>query len=118
MSKKKYINAAEKQKAWRLRHGQKRKVPIELRRGEPLGSSETTFRAIKEGESWENYGKYVHASVEAARKRQGVAGGKERIDLKSGGEIKGGQVFPVDYYEMRIEFEKPPEGKKMSKRTK
>lgn len=129
MTKKKYANAAEKQKAWRIRHGQKRKVPLEFRRGESLGSSETTFRARKEGETWEEYGKYISTSVEAARKRQVVAGGKERTDTKPGGKerttlkpngdpLNLPRTFPVEYYEMRREIEKPPEGRKLKEKKK
>lgn len=116
MSKKKYKNAAEKQKAYRLRHGQHRKVPLDLRRGELLGASETTFRDIKEGESWEEYGKYVSASVKAARKRQVVAGGKERTDPKPGSDEKGTRIYPGDYYEMRRVMEIPLEGRKIKEK--
>ena len=107
MSKKKYKNAAEKQKAWRIRHGQRPKVPLELRRGEELGASETTFRERKEGETWEEYHEYVLASVKAARKRQASAkgaGGKEKIE-KPGGDVKGVGVYSVDYYELQRQRE-------------
>ena len=109
MSKKKYKNAAEKQKAWRIRHGQPRKVSIELRRGEELGASETTFRLRKEGESWEEYGKYVEESVSAARKRQASAkgGGAVPTPVKPGGDTRGTAVYPGDYHEMRCVVEKP-----------
>lgn len=110
MTKKKYANAAEKQKAWRIRHGQARKVSIELRRGEELGASETTFRLRKEGESWEEYGKYMEKSVNAARKRQASAKGSG-----FGGDIKGAAVYPGDYSEMRRVVEKPIKGRRVKK---
>ena len=116
--KRKYKSAAEKQKAWRIRHGQLHKVPLELRRGEELGASETTFREKKKEESWEEYGKYVNASVQAARKRQVSAkgaGGKEKV-AKPGGDVKGVRVYSGDYYEMRRELERDLE--KLTKRRK
>ena len=119
MTKKKYKNAAEKQKAWRIRHGQSRKVPLALRRGEELGASETTFREKKEGETWEEYGKYVEASVRAARKRQASAGGKEiKGEVKPGGDLRGQRVYSGDYYEMRREANKPPEGRKIKEKRR
>lgn len=129
MSKKKYANAAEKQRAWRLRHGQKKKVPLEFRRYEPLGSSETTFRNKKEDETWEDYHKYLIASINAARKRQVTAGGEERKDEKPGGgkrkrKIEGKNieqeeiVFPEEYYEIRRNWEKSPEGKKIKEKRR
>lgn len=119
MTKKKYKNVAEKQKAWRIRHGQKKKVPLELRRGEELGASETTFRNKKEGETWEEYHKYLTASINAARKRQAASGGKEMKEvLKSGGDTRGQQVYLGDYYEMRREIEKPPEGRKIKQKRR
>ena len=119
MTKKKYANAAEKQKAWRVRHGQKKKVPLELRRGEELGASETTFRNKKDGETWEEYSKYLKASVLAARKRQISAGGKEmKGDLKPGGDTRGQRVYPGDYYEMRRKQDKPPEGRKIKQKRR
>ena len=118
MSKKIYKNAAEKQKAWRLRHGQKKKVPLELRRGEELGASETTFRNKKEGETWEEYHKYLTAGIDAARRRQISAGGKEVKGEKPGGDARGQRVYPGDYYEMRREMEKPPEGRKIKQKRR
>ncbi|MCK4307392.1 hypothetical protein KAW50_04095 [candidate division WOR-3 bacterium] len=119
MTKKKYANAAEKQRAWRIRHGQKQKVPLALRRGEELGASETTFRQKKEDESWEDYHKYLTASINAARKRQKSAGGKEiKREVKPGGDARGQRVYPGDYYEMRREVDKPPEGKKIKEKFK
>lgn len=120
MSMKKYANAAEKQKAYRLRHGQRPKVPLALRRGEELGASETTFREKKEGETWEEYGKYINASVQAARKRQAAAGGKESKEVvKPGGDERGQRVYPGDYYEMRRETEKPQaEGRKIKEKRR
>ena len=127
MTKKKYANAAEKQKAWRIRHGQKKKVPLEFRKVEQLGASETTFRQKKEEETWEEYHKYLTASIIAARKRQISAGGKEREDKKPGGHKakaegknteKRETVFPVEYYEMRKDWEKPPEGRKIKEKRR
>lgn len=119
MTKKKYANAAEKQRAWRLRHGQKKKVPLVLRRGEELGASETTFREKKEEETWEEYDKYILASVHAARKRQAIAGGKEIKEApKPGGDTRGQRVYPGDYYEMRREIDKPPEGRKIKEKKR
>ena len=114
--KKVYKNAAEKQRAWRIKHGQKRKVPLEIRRGEALGSSETTFRAKKEDESWEAYRKYIAESTEAARRRQSSAAGAGE-DTKT--SVPGGiasrerrytgvdeTAFQEDYYELRAKYEK------------
>ena len=128
MTKKKYANAAEKQRAWRIRHGQKQKVPLEFRKAEQLGASETTFRQKKEDETWEEYHKYLTASINAARKRQISAGGKERKEEKPGGKTRAkGEgknseneeiVFPIEYYERRREWEKPPEGRKIKGRKR
>ena len=119
MTKKKYANAAEKQRAWRIRHGQKKKVPLALRRGEELGASETTFRQKKEDETWEEYHKYLTASINAARKRQASAGGKEiKGEAKPGGDLRGQRVYPGDYYEMRKEADKPPEGRKIKEKRR
>ena len=136
MTKKKYKNVAEKQKAWRIRHGQPRKVPLEFRKVEELGSSETTFRNKKEDETWEEYHKYLTSSINAARKRQAIAGGKERKDEKPGGrrgtkakqkgEVKNMEkeevVFPVEYYEMQrereLELEKIIKGRKIKEKRR
>ena len=120
MTKKKYANAAEKQKAWRQRHGQKKKVPLEIRRGEELGASETTFRQKKEEETWEEYHKYLTASINAARKRQVSAGGKEikKEVEKPGGDLGRQRVYSGDYYEMRREKEKPLEGRKIKEKRR
>ena len=136
MTKKKYANAAEKQRAWRLRHGQKKKVPLEFRKVEELGSSETTFRNKKEDETWEEYHKYLTSSINAARKRQAIAGGKERKDEKPGGRrgMKAKQkgkvknmekeevVFPVEYYEIQrereLELEKIIKGRKIKEKRR
>ena len=120
MTKKKYRNAAEKQRAWRIRHGQPRKVPLALRRGEEMGASETTFRQKKEEETWEEYSKYIQSSVSAARKRQVSAGGKEikKEVEKPGGDLREQRVYPGDYYEMRREIEKAPEGRKIKEKRR
>ena len=73
--KRMYRNAAEKQKAWRIKHGQKRKVSIEIRRGERLGASESEIRGKKEGETWEEYHTFVARTVTTARMRQAKATG-------------------------------------------
>ena len=100
-----YKNAAEKQKAWREKHGQKRKVPLEIRRGEELGSSETTIRQKKEDETWEQYHEYLTKAVTTARKReQKTGGGKIRIP-KPGGDVIRSE-FGEDYYETRYQYEK------------
>jgi hypothetical protein len=71
--KRKYKNAAEKQKAFRLRHGQKVKVPVEIRRGEKLGSQETDLRAKKEGETWDGAEIYeIQYQHEQSLKKLGV----------------------------------------------
>lgn len=110
MSKKKYANAAEKQRAWRIRHGQKKKVPLELRRGEKLGSQSGDIRTKKEGESWEAYRKYVESAVLKAEYREkgavvpqieeGVSTGAKR----SAGGYKEPE-FSEDYYEIRRKYE-------------
>ena len=129
MSKKKYANVAEKQKAWRIRSGkQKRKVPLELRRGEPLGSSEVELREKKEGETWEEYHKYISATTAVARKRQQSArgaGSKEQI-VSAGGSARKERrfqgvdetVFSGDYYEMRKEHEEELEKSTKSRKIK
>jgi len=100
-----YANAAEKQKAWREKHGQKRKVPLEIRRGEELGSSEATIRPKKEGETWEEYHTYINRATTTARKRQArIGGGKIRIP-KPGGDVIRSE-FGEDYYETRYQYEK------------
>ena len=105
MSKKKYANAAEKQRAWRLRHGQKRKVPLEIRRGQELGSGETTLREKQEGETWQEYHEYILKSIEGARGRERRASGKLIKGEKPGGDMRWVLVYPGDYYEMQRERE-------------
>lgn len=119
MSKKKYKNAAEKQKAWRIRHGQKRKVPLEIRRGQELGSSETTFREKKEDETWEDYHAYLLKSIEGARGREKRASGNLIKGEKPGGDLRWVTVYPGDYYEMeRKRVAGYQEGKIKQKRRK
>ena len=111
--KKKYANAAEKQRAWRLRHGQPRKVPLEIRRGERTGASETELRERKEGESWEEYHSYLSKSVSTARRRQEIVGGAvSEINDEEGSlgakRSMGGYKepeFPEEYYEIRRKYE-------------
>ena len=111
-----YKNVAEKQKAWRIKHGQKRKVPLEIRRGEALGSSETTLRAKKESETWEAYHIYITETTAAARRRQSSAagaGGKQKIATPGGIASRERRftgvdetAFQEDYYELRAKYEK------------
>ena len=107
--KKKYHNAAEKQKAWRQRHGQKVKVPLALRRGERTGSRDY-LRERKEGESWTEYGKYIQTVVAATR----VSEGKGRVKIEEGGKgVIQKRAFASyeeptmdeEYYERRREHE-------------
>lgn len=113
MSKKKYANAAEKQKAWRIRHGQLRKVPLELRRGERLGAQEADLRDKKSEESWSDYHKYLLSAVGKARTRQksDVVSQKDKDengDSKRARRSVGGYKepqFSEDYYEIRRKYE-------------
>ena len=115
--KKKYESVAAKQRAWRIRSGkQKQKVPLEIRRGQPLGSSEVELRLRKEGESWQEYHKYIETSVDRARRRQAHAGGAAgRVREKLPGGVRQRErrdsspdetVFEEDYYELRAKYEK------------
>lgn len=119
-----YKTSAEKQKAFRLRHGQKRKVPIEIRRGQKLGSQEGDLRPKKEGETWEEYHEYILKSTEAARKREEKAGtavaktwgaGAKRI-VTDGKEPE----LTEEYYEVQRKkeegFAKLGKGRKVRKR--
>lgn len=113
MSKRKYKNAAEKQKAYRLRHGQKPKVPIPIRRGEQLGTSEGLLRAKKEGETWEEYEKYITDRVNKARAfdKKSIEKYKVKEDGDSIGAKRGfGKTvepeFSEEYYELRYKYEK------------
>ena len=114
-----YKNAAEKQKAWRIKHGQKRKVSIEIRRGERLGSSESEIRGKKEGETWEEYHTFVARTVTTARMRQakatGAAGSLEKENDYTYEESVGAKrsygkthepEMSEDYYELRAKYEK------------
>lgn len=119
MSRKKYKSAAEKQKAYRLRHGQKRKVPLEIRRGIKLGSQEGDLRAKKEGETWEEYKLYIDKAIKGSRAREkgGVAFiPKEGQKPGVSGELDEG------YYEIQHQHEKSleklGEGKKVRRRRK
>lgn len=83
MSKKKYTSKAEKQRAWRIRHGQKRKIPTLKKERERLGASESELRAKKEGETWSEYHTYLLSSVSSARKRQEKAGGVQSLNIET-----------------------------------
>ena len=101
--KKKYRNASEKQRAWRIRTGkQKRKVPITMRVGEQTGTSEGQLRERHEGETWEEYHKYIVSRLEKSQtgSREGRSIDK---DLSGVSARRGGvePVYPGDYYEMR-----------------
>ena len=100
--KRKYKNAAEKQKAFRLRHGQKRKVPLEIRRGVKLGSQEGDLRLKKEGETWEEYRTYIDKAVKDSRAREkgGIA------FIPTAGQ-KAGVPAELDeeYYEIQYQHE-------------
>jgi len=111
--KKKYKNAAEKQRAWRIRTGkQKEKVPISIRRGEKLGTSEGQLRAKKEGETWEEYDKYLHQRVSTARAAgmyQGKPIAKDEGKSIGASRAEGGYKEPEmseEYYEIRAQYEK------------
>lgn len=121
--KKLYKNAAEKQRAWRIKHGQKRKVPLPLRRGERLGASESEIRAKREDETWQQYSIFLKGMVQAARKRQQAAGGAVTgIDDKEHSTGAKRTTTPYhepemgeDYYERRQAYEASmdaPKGKK------
>lgn len=115
---KKYKSNAEKQRAYRIRHGQKPKVPLEIRRGQPLGSSDTTFRDKKEDETWEEYAKYIHKSIQTARRRQEKASGTVEIveeprGVGSSKRANKQQVIPETYYERRKLWEEIKAPKKM-----
>ena len=111
--KKVYKNAAEKQRAWRIRSGkQKQKVPIPIRRGEKLGTSEAQLRAKKEDETWEEYDKYLHQRVSKARAvdmYQGKPVDKDAGESLRATRAEGGYVEPEmseEYYEIRVQYEK------------
>jgi len=121
--KKIYRNAAEKQRAWRIRTGkQKVKVPISLRRGEKLGTSEAHLRAKKEGETWEEYSKYLYQRISRARAAdmyQGKVIGKDEGESLRATRAEGSYKEPemgAEYYEIRARYEKELEG--LQKRRK
>lgn len=111
--KKVYKNAAEKQRAWRLRTGkQKVKVPLSVRVGEKLGTSEGQIRERKEGETWEEYSKYLKVRIS----RAGTATAKDlhRPITKEDGDSLGAKravggykepQFSEEYYEIRRKYE-------------
>lgn len=112
--KKKYPNAAARQKAFRLRHGQKSRVPLEIRRGEKLGAQEADLRPKRDGESWEKYHSYIRSSVERAQHRQkGEVVPQSEVgdgdDSKGAKRSTGGYKEPQmgeEYYELRRKYEK------------
>jgi hypothetical protein len=129
MSKKKYLNAAAKQRAYRIRHGQKRKVPIPIRRGEQLGTSEAVLRAKKDNETWEEYQKYITDRVCRARSFDKKSVEKYKID-ESGESVGAKRGFgrvvepemDEDYFETQHQheesFKKLGEGKKIRGKRK
>ena len=119
MSKKKYKSAAEKQKAYRLRHGQKRKVPLEIRRGVKLGSQEGDLRAKKEGETWEEYRAYIDKAIKASRARE--KGGIAFIPAegqKSGAPGELGEEYYETQYQHERSLEKLDVPRKIRRRRK
>lgn len=105
--KRKYATSAERSRAWRIRSGrQKQKVPVSMRIGERLGSSELEFREKKEDETWEEYHAFIRESVEQARKREGKAG-KGVVEPGAVGSRRVVEpTFTEDYYELRVKYEK------------
>lgn len=128
--KKKYPNAAARQKAFRIRHGQRKKVPVEIRRGEKLGSQEADLRQKKEGETWEQYQLYIKRAVERARYRQAgqvapQVGAGDEEDSKGAKRSVGGYTEPImdeEYYEIARKKEEGlrslGKGRKMKKRRR
>ena len=112
--KKIYKSVAEKQRAWRIRTGkQKVKVPLAIRRGEDLGTSEGGLRAKKEGETWESYHLYIkerlNKAVGSKRMSQGAATKIEEGYSTGARRGSRGAVepeFSEDYYELRAQYEK------------
>ena len=111
--KRKYATVAEKQRAWRIRTGkQKQKVPLPIRRGEKLGTSEGYIRDKKMDETWEEYHRYIKERLGKAKKATMEGGrpieteGEERVGAK---RIFGRGAEPEmseDYYEIRAQYEK------------
>jgi len=125
--KKKYANVAEKQRAWRIRSGkQKQKVPLELRRGQRLGASESELRAKREDESWDEYHAYILNSVKFGRIRQekahgGASSTKESWHTVGGRRVNVDYAEPTiseEYYEIRHRYEKELEGLEQKRRKK
>jgi hypothetical protein len=111
MAEKKYKNAAEKQRAWRIRHGQKVKVPLEVRRGEKTGSQSGDIRGKKEGETWEAYDKYLKSAILKAeyREKGAVIPPKDKGISTGAKRSIGGYkepIFPEGYYELREKYER------------
>ena len=111
MSKKKYKNAAEKQKAWRVRHGQPRKVALKIRRGEDLGTSAAQLRQKRENETWEEYHKYIVNRVSKAHSFKPLRAPRINDEEESVGakRVSGKYTEPTfdeDYYEIRAKYEK------------
>lgn len=121
--KRKYKNAAEKQKAWRIRHGQVKKVPLAIRKGEKLGGSEALLRGKKKGETWEEYHKYIENRVEKAR-----AFKSEQVPIEDNGEDSIGAkratgkykepTMGEEYYELRRKYEEDLEKLKTWRKLK
>lgn len=89
-------------------------MPIVMRRGEQLGSSETTFREKREDETWEEYGRYINKSIKSARKRQEKAKGAHEMESETKAPVVRKQsVISESYYERRRAWEKIKTPKKM-----
>jgi len=124
-----YKSAAEKQKAYRVRHGQKPKVPLEIRRGEKLGSGEAEIRGKLPNETWEDYSKYILRYIALSHRALGSRTlEKERQDqvetAPKATRRVGKYIEPSmseDYYEISLKYEKeleeiPKKGGKMKKK--
>ena len=106
--KKIYKSVAEKQRAWRIRSGkQKVKVPVDIRRGESLGTPEGAIRAKGEEETWQHYHEYI-------RKRMEFKGEETKREEGDGGDSVGAKrafwggtepEMSEDYYELRAKYE-------------
>lgn len=117
--KKKYPNAAARQKAFRIRHGQKRKVPLEMRRGVKLGSGEGDLRAKKEDETWEEYKVYIDRAVKSSRAREkGATAFIPMEGQKSGVSGEMGEEFYEVQREKEEAFAKLGKGRKLKKGRK
>lgn len=105
-----YKSAAEKQRAWRLRHGQPSKVSTDIRIGEKLGTSEAYLRAKNSNETWEEYHRYIQTRVGKARvfKSEQVPIETKEGDSIGAKRVVGKYVEPSmdeEYHEIRRRYE-------------